>query len=93
MCQLCKEAADEAAKRGVSEEDIMDFFWNETPFPIAHPTPEQIEKLFDLGVSRAEMAKRFSVSRCAIDRIINRDTYKYVTIPAPPKEESDGILL
>ena len=45
MCQICKNAADTAISNGVSEEDVMDFFWNETPFPFEHPSPEQIEKL------------------------------------------------
>ena len=48
MCQICKDAADKAVANGLSEEDVMSFFWNETPFPFSHPTEEQMVSLAKL---------------------------------------------
>lgn len=45
MCQRCADIVETIKSKGYTEEDGMNFLWNETPFPASHPTEEQFEKV------------------------------------------------
>lgn len=47
MCQRCDDAVKSAVKNGVSDEDVMEFLWNETAFP-CEPSDEQLDRLSKL---------------------------------------------
>lgn len=44
MCQRCADIVDVIRSKGYTEDEAMDFLWNETPFPMDHPSNEQFEK-------------------------------------------------
>ena len=49
MCQRCFDAVQSAVNNGVLEAVAMAFLWEETPFPFAVPTEEQLIYLSTLG--------------------------------------------
>lgn len=47
MCQICHNFIEKAKSLGVSEDDAMQFLWNDTPFPVGEPTTEQMNKFLN----------------------------------------------
>lgn len=48
MCQRCENLRQGFLKLGWTDDQIMDYFWEHTPWPIGDPDFESIEKEFNL---------------------------------------------